>query len=227
MKTSWKPLFWGGAAVLILAIVLAVFLSLRGNGKSALGEELFRQVFEANKSTDPARYLGNEAFGIPSASAEQKEALEACYLTVLNTLFPEDSWLRAQRLRILEQMENQAQDDNPRSLDLVCLDWKMDSMSLNGNTAEVTISWISCEKIIIKEEDADLYSSMFPLTKKAVKAELQQTDGIWKVVSYDIVNKQIGAEDEASRRSFASFEEAYAYSMEKTPQNTELQLEEN
>ncbi len=227
MKKYQKSLLWCGIPVLILAIVLAVFFSLRGDANNALEEELFQQVFEVNKSTDPARYLGDAAFGLLSATTAQRQQLEETYTDTLDALFPADSWLRTQRLRILDQMMNQTQDDNPRSLDLVCLDWKMDSMSLNGNTAEVTISWISCEKIIIKEEDADLYSSMFPLTKKAVKAELQQTDGIWKVVSYDIVNKQIGAEDEASRRSFASFEEAYAYSMEKTPQNTVLQLEEN
>lgn len=222
MKTSWKPLFWGGAAVLIAAAVLAVFFSLRGNGKSALGEELFRQVFEANKSTDPERYLGNAAFGLPSASAEEKETFEVRYSAVLDRLFPEDSWLCAQRQRILEQKMNLEADNSLRSLDIVCMDWKMDALEQNGDTANVEVSWISCEKTIIN--DGELFTSIFPLTRKKVKAELQQTDGIWKVVSYDIVNKQIGAEDEASKRSFASFEEAYAYSMEKTPRNTELRL---
>ena len=111
MKKYQKSLLWCGIPVLILAIVLAVFLSLRGNANNALEEELFRQVFEVNKSTDPERYLGNAAFGLPSASAEEKEAFEVRYSAVLDRLFPEDSWLRAQRQRILEQKMNLETDN--------------------------------------------------------------------------------------------------------------------
>lgn len=222
MKTSWKPLFWGGAAVLIAAAVLAVFFSLRGNANNALEEELFRQVFEVNKSTDPARYLGDESYGLISATPAQRQALEETYIGVLDALFPADSWMREQKLEILERKKSQTEDDSLRSLDLVCLDWKVDSLELNGDTAEMVVSYICAEKIIIKSEQQ--YQAMFPLTAETDRATLRRIGDQWIIEDLKMENYQLGAEDEASKRSFESFEEAYAYSMEKTPQNTELRL---
>ena len=222
MKKYQKSLLWCGIPVLILAIVLAVFFSLRGDANNALEEELFQQVFEVNKSTDPARYLGDAAFGLLSATTAQRQQLEETYTDTLDALFPADSWLREQKLEILERKKSQTEDDSLRSLDLVCLDWKVDSLELNGDTAEMVVSYICAEKIIIKSEQQ--YQAMFPLTAETDRATLRRIGDRWIIEDLKIENYQLGAEDEASKRSFESFEEAYAYSMEKTPQNRELRL---
>lgn len=203
------------AVLTAFVITIAIFFAVQSGADTVKSEQLVNILFDSVKALDSERYMGKEFEKLCLVTEEQKAELKEEYTALLYSLYEGDAMVD-RSLSVFDRVKALETPTNLRSVDLVCLDYKVNSFEVADSLAKLNVTWNSCEKLIVKNE-GPVYVAGFPLSQNTMEAVFVKTEEGWKVRDTNLQDNVLGEEDLSLKKEFSSFDLAYDYAMNATP----------
>lgn len=203
------------SSVLLLVVLAVLFFVVRGSADPKWEKELVDILYESVKAMDAERYIGREFEHLSEMPEERAEKMQTEYTALLESLYADEASIK-RCLDVFERIRSLEKPDALRSVDTVRLEHQVRSLDIEGAAAKLSVTWNSCEKVIVENEDGS-YTAGFPISQTAVSAVFNETKEGWKLQDFEILDNIIGEEDVSLHKNFPSFEEAYDYAITAEP----------
>lgn len=203
------------AILMVLVSTVAIFFVIQSDADAVKAEQLVDVLYESVKAMDAERYMGKEVENLCLATEEQKNEIKEEYTELLHSLYEGDSMVDL-CLKVFDRVKVLETPANLRSVDMICLDYKVNSFEVADSLAKLNVTWNSCEKLIVKNEESG-YVAGFPLSQKTMEAVFVKTEEGWKIRDTNLQDNVLGEEDLSLKKEFSSFDLAYDYAMNANP----------
>lgn len=207
--------------VLFLAVLLVFTMTACSAEKLTDQEAMFADLLqEAARLTDPERTMEMEPRMLCEAGETEYAEIAEAYLERVKALYA-DAEMIEKCEDILAQKRAATPTRLERSVDVVHVSRRVESLKATESTAELTLTVVSAEKRIIEQEPGLFYCG-FPQTEKTIRADFTRENDAWKLSGYEIVKSAVGDEAEGLAKTFSTYEAAYVYATQQMPRSSVL-----